>query len=118
MKVLFVEDDDLVRTVGVDALEEAGFEVIEAATAEEALMRCEEHAADVLVTDIMLSGQLDGWDVAEQCRQSNPTLPVVYMTGYSLRQHRPVPGSRLLHKPWKADEMINVVRNMAESRPH
>src|SRR5215207_3232601 len=48
-----VEDDNLVRTVTVDALEEEGFEVIEAATAEEALDRCRERIADALLTDIM-----------------------------------------------------------------
>ena len=56
MRVLVVDDDDLVRTVAVDTLEDAGFEVIEAATAEEALDRCDERTADVLFTDIMLSG--------------------------------------------------------------
>ena len=53
MRVLVVDDDDLVRTVAVDTLEDAGFEVIAAATAEEALDRCEERTADVLFTDIM-----------------------------------------------------------------
>ena len=54
VRVLVIDDDDLVRTVAVDTLEDAGFEVIEAATAEEALDRCEERTADVLFTDIML----------------------------------------------------------------
>ena len=40
MKVLVVEDDELVREVAVEGLMEAGFEVVEAATAEEALARC------------------------------------------------------------------------------
>jgi CheY-like chemotaxis protein len=44
----------------------------------------------------MLSGQLDGWDVAERCRESNPKLPVVYTTGYSFREHRPDAGSHIL----------------------
>src|SRR5215207_7759797 len=74
MRVLVVEDDDLVRTVAVDALEDAGFEVIEAATAEEAIDRCEQRRADVLLTEIMLSGTFDGWDLAEQCRSADPDL--------------------------------------------
>jgi CheY-like chemotaxis protein len=81
MKVLVVEDDELVREVAVEGLTEAGFEVVEAASAEEALARCEEHVADVLFTDIRLPGSLDGWDVAEQCRETNPGLPVIYATG-------------------------------------
>ena len=119
MKVLVVDDDDLVRTVAVDTLEDAGFEVIEAATAEEALDRCEERAADVLFTDIMLSGTLDGWDVAEQCREAHPDIPVIYTTGYSLVQHRPVRGSHLLKKPYKLSELVRLVRDVApHSGPH
>lgn len=117
MRVLVVDDDDLVRTVAVDTLEEAGFEVIEAATAEEALDRCEEREADALFTDIMLSGNLDGWDVAEQCREAYPNLPVIYTTGYSLREHRPVPGSRLLPKPYKTAELVRVVSDMLGQPP-
>ena len=76
MRVLVVDDDDLVRTVAVETLEDAGFEVIEAATAEEALDRCEKRTADVLFTDIMLSGNLDGWDIAERCREAHPDIPL------------------------------------------
>ena len=119
MRVLVVDDDDLVRTVAVDTLEDAGFEVIEAATAEEALDRCEERVADVLFTDIMLSGNLDGWDIAEQCRAAHPELPVIYTTGYSLRRHRPVRGSHLLPKPYSPSELVRLVCDaVGRSPPH
>jgi CheY-like chemotaxis protein len=109
MRVLVVDDDDLVRTVAVDALEDAGFDVIEAATAEEALDRCEHRRADVLLTDVMLSGILDGWDLAEQCRSADPDLKVIYTTGYSLREQRPVRGSRLVEKPYRPTELVAVI---------
>jgi CheY-like chemotaxis protein len=112
MRVLVVDDDDLVRTVAVDTLEDAGFEVIEAATAEEALDRCGERTADVLFTDIMLSGSLDGWDIAEQCREADPDLPVIYTTGYSLRKQRPVRGSRLLQKPYAGSDLVRIISDM------
>jgi CheY-like chemotaxis protein len=110
---------NLVRTVAMDTLEDAGFEVIEAATAEEALDRCEERAADVLLTDIMLSGNLDGWDIAEQCREARPDLPVIYTTAYSLRRHRPVPGSHLLLKPYSPSALVRLVCDaVGQSPPH
>jgi CheY-like chemotaxis protein len=109
MRILVVDDDDLVRTVAVDALEDAGFDVIEAATAEEALDRCEQRRADVLLTDIMLSGPFDGWDLAEQCREADPDLKVIYTTGYSLREQRPVRGSRLVEKPYRSSELVEVI---------
>jgi CheY-like chemotaxis protein len=117
MKVLLVEDDDLVRTVAVDALEEAGFEVIEAGTGEEAMEHCRERVADVLFTDIRLPGGVTGWDIAERCRELNPDLPVVYATGFSLEAPRLVPGSRLLHKPYQVAEVIDTIRHMVSHGP-
>jgi CheY-like chemotaxis protein len=63
MKVLVVEDEELLRAVAVAALEEAGFQVIEATTGEEAIRKCQE-PLDALFTDIRLPGQIDGWDIA------------------------------------------------------
>jgi CheY-like chemotaxis protein len=117
MKVLVVEDEDLVRTVAVQALEEAGFEVIEAATGEEALARCEEWVADALFTDIRLPGNVDGWDIAERCREVNPKLPVVYTTGYSAQKPRRVPGSRLLHKPYELAQVVDTICELLGRRP-
>jgi CheY-like chemotaxis protein len=117
MKVLVVEDDSLLRTVTVDALEEEGFEVIQAATGEEALDRCRERIADALLTDIMLPGKITGWDIAEHCREADPNLPVVYVTGYSHLKPRPVPGSRFLQKPVAMATLAKTIRNLVERRP-
>ena len=69
MKVLVVEDEELLRAVAVQALEDAGFQVIEATTGEEAIGKCQE-ALDVLFTDIRLPGKINGWDIAERCRDA------------------------------------------------
>jgi CheY-like chemotaxis protein len=112
VKILVVEDEALVRIMAVDALEEAGFEVIEAITGEEAMERCREQVADALFTDIKLPGKIDGWDIAEHCRTVNPNIPVIYATGFSLAEHRRVPGSRFFQKPYHPEEVINAVRDL------
>jgi CheY-like chemotaxis protein len=112
MKILVVEDEELLRAMAVDALSDAGFEVIEAATGEDALARCKEHDADVLFTDIRLPGKIDGWDIAERCRVANPDLPVVYATGYNIVPERRVPGSRFFNKPYHPDEVIGAIREL------
>jgi CheY-like chemotaxis protein len=117
MKVLVVEDDKLLRAVTVDALEEEGFEVIEAATGEEALDRCRERIADALLTDIMLPGEVTGWDIAEHCREADPDLPVIYVTGYSVPKARPVPGSCFFEKPVPMTTIAKTIRNLVEQRP-
>lgn len=109
MSVLFVEDDPLIREFVVDALREAGYHVIHASTGEEALAWCERRVADVLVTDVRLPGRVDGWQIAERYREQYPHLPVIYTTGFSPVPSRPVPGSRIVRKPFHPDEIVRVV---------
>ena len=115
MKILVVEDEEMLRELAVEALQDAGFEVIEAASGEEAMSRCREHIADALFTDIKLPGKINGWDIAEHCRMENPALPVVYATGYSHVEHRAVPGSRFFQKLYRAEQIINAIRELARN---
>jgi len=81
--ILVVEDEWLVRDVVAQALRDAGWQVIEASTAEDAiaLMRTGHRHIDVVFTDIQLAGRLCGWDVAEQCRAARADVPVIYASG-------------------------------------
>ena len=115
MKILVVEDEKLVRQMAVFVLRRAGYEVIEAATGEEALSRCQEHTADLLFTDIRLPGALDGWDVAEHCRASHPSLPVIYASGYSHKEARQVPGSVYIPKPYRPSQLVKTIRQLTGS---
>jgi CheY-like chemotaxis protein len=116
MKVLIVEDDPLVRNMAAEALIDEGFEVIEAATGEEALAECEDITADVLFTDIRLPGEITGWDVAERCRQAYPSLQVIYATGYSMIEARPVPGSIFFQKPYTPDQLVRAIHSLTRGR--
>lgn len=90
MRILLVEDDPLVREPVVEALREEGYDVIHASNGEEALAWCKRRVADVLITDIRLPGQVDGWQIAERCREHDPDLPVIYATGFSpVQPYRP-----------------------------
>jgi DNA-binding NtrC family response regulator len=112
MKILLVEDDYFIRSMMVEALTDEGFQVLEAETGEQALAHCDDGIADVLVTDIRLPGSIDGWDIAEHCRKSNPDLPVIYATGYSHVAARPVSGSVSFQKPYPPDRLIDVIRSL------
>lgn len=116
VSVLLVEDDPLIREFVVEALREAGYHVIHASTGEEALAWCKRHVADVLVTDVRLPGQLDGWQIAERYREEDPGLPVVYATGFSPSAPRPVPGSRIVKKPFHPDEIIRMIKEVGEKK--
>lgn len=110
MKILLVEDDALVRLMAAEALTEEGFDVIEAETGEEALEHCREGIADVLFTDIRLPGNVSGWDIAEICRERHPNVRVIYATGYSDSEPRPVPDSILFQKPYLPAQVVAAVR--------
>jgi CheY-like chemotaxis protein len=112
MKILVVEDDPLVRIVAVEALLDAGFEVVEAGSGAEALKHCKDNAPDVLFTDIRLPGSITGWDIAEHCRHNNPDLPVIYATGYSQIEPRPVSGSVWFQKPYRPEQLVSTVRDL------
>lgn len=116
MRVLVVEDDPLIREFVVEALREEGFEVIHAANGEQALIWCRRKVADVLITDIKLPGNVDGWQIAERCREHNPGLPVIYATGFSPVAPRPVPGSRVLQKPYHPDQIVEAIREVTSGR--
>jgi CheY-like chemotaxis protein len=83
----------------VEALREEGYDVIHAANGEEALAWCGRRIADVLITDVMLPGRVDRWQIAERCRAHDPELPVIYATGFSPVAPRPAAGSLFLQKP-------------------
>jgi FixJ family two-component response regulator len=66
----------------------------------------------VLFTDIRLPGPLSGWDIAERWRECHPKIPVIYATGFSDEEARPVPGSVLFQKPYNAAQLISMIRRL------
>lgn len=116
MRILVVEDDPLIRGFVVDALREEGYYVIHASDGDEALAWCKRRVAEVLVTDIRLPGKIDGWQIAERCREHHPGLPVIYATGFSPVTPRPVPGSLLLQKPYHPEQIVEAVNKVTAAR--
>ena len=112
MKVLVAEADDVLRESATEALSRSGFEVIEASTSELAAERCDRDHAEVLFTDIRLPGTFDGWDLAERCREANPDMRVVYALADASDGMRPVPGSRLLHKPYLPSQVVAAIQEL------
>jgi CheY-like chemotaxis protein len=105
--VLVVEDEWLVRMEIVDALQEAGWLVIEAASGEEAADILDQGSTpDLLVTDIRLGGAMTGWDLAETCRAARPAIKVIYASANPAIESRFVSGSRFMEKPSRMDELV------------
>src|ERR1051326_1080376 len=84
--ILIVEDDPEVREIAVTVLEGAGYRVHEAASGDEAHRLLPTHPdlrVDVLFTDIVMPGRLDGIDLADAARQLRPGLQVLFSTGFA-----------------------------------
>ncbi|RAK58066.1 cell cycle histidine kinase CckA [Phenylobacterium deserti] len=83
-RILFVEDEDAVRGVAAKLLRARGYEVIEAASGEEALELAEEHAGeiDLMISDVVMPG-MQGPDLLKQARQYLNGAPVMFISGYA-----------------------------------
>lgn len=107
---LVAEDEWLVRMDIVSALEDAGFVVVEAESAEKALLLMDEVEPQVLVTDIRLAGALDGWSLAEEYRRGHPAGGVVYASANVPLAARQVEGSVFFSKPVLMSALVEACR--------
>lgn len=113
--VLIVEDEPLLRMDAVDFLEDAGFEVIEAAHADEAIriLRSRQDIA-VMFTDIEMPGSMDGIKLAYIVRNGWPPVTIVITSGRVVPAQCDLPDNVLyLKKPYRPDEVIAAVRQTA-----
>ncbi|CAN5185532.1 PAS domain-containing protein [soil metagenome] len=107
--VLVVEDDALIRTNTAEMLNESGMTVIEAASAEDAVMALQAVAIDVLVTDVNLPG-LSGPELAIQARALRPKIGIVFATGDSdVSMGRNDPAVTILSKPYDMVALSSAV---------
>ena len=83
-RILFVEDEDAVRGIAARLLRARGYEVIEAASGEEALELAELHAGqiDLMISDVVMPG-MQGPDLLKQARQYLAGAPVMFISGYA-----------------------------------
>src|ERR1700688_3962857 len=90
--ILIVEDEPLVRFGAVRAIEDAGFEVIEAADADEAI-RILESRSDIRVvfTDIHMPGSMDGLKLAHAVRNRWPPIKIIVTSGHDLVSEKDLP---------------------------
>ena len=83
-RILFVEDEDAVRIVAAKLLRARGYEVMEAASGEEALVIAESHAGkiDLMISDVVMPG-MQGPDLLKQARIFLGAAPVMFISGYA-----------------------------------
>ena len=113
--VLIVEDEPLICIGAVNIIEDAGFEVIEAASADEAI-RVLECRSDIRVvfTDIHMPGSMDGLKLAHAVRDRWPPIKIIVTSGRELIAEQDLPeGGRFFAKPYNAIQILDALREWA-----
>ncbi len=111
-RILVVDDDEAVRDVIVDALTEAGAEVLAIGSGEGAVRLVSKSRFDVVVTDLGMPG-MNGWDVAMAVRRIQPAARVLLLTGWGENAIPDSPDAagaveRILAKPINIDDLIEA----------
>jgi PAS domain S-box-containing protein len=118
--ILVVEDEAAVRTTLRRQLESCGHRVVVAEGAVEALRLMHDAGPiDVVLTDVVLGGSMDGIDLANAARGSRPDLPVVFISGYTAvpEAHERIrqTGAPLLYKPATISQLQRAIDSVCAS---
>jgi CheY-like chemotaxis protein len=119
--VLVVEDDEAVRSMVKDVLEHHHYCVLQAEHAEAALRIARENrdGIDLLLTDMVMPGELGGLQLAQQLLGEMPELKVIYTSGYSAdlfaRNEQLEEGVNYLPKPYPTARLLAIVHGALET---
>lgn len=121
-KLLVAEDNDTVRALTSNLLQENGYTVIEASHGDDAIRRFMEHADDIrlLLLDVIMPKK-NGWEVYDTIRKIRPDVRVIFMSGYTAdvfaRKLIPEEGMMLLAKPIPPGNLLRAVRMELDRAP-
>ncbi len=122
--ILVVEDDDDVRSVAAAFLRRLGYRVLQSGDATRALECIDtDQPIDLLFTDVVIRGELDGPALAREARRRRPGLRVIYTSGYprGVIDTPDAPGrgidAPLLAKPYRIDQLASILRRVLDRPP-
>jgi len=117
--ILLVEDEDSLRELGAEILQQAGYRVIQARSGEEALALVEKGtvAIDLLMTDVIMPG-VSGKGLAERLKPKFPHMRVLYVSGYTddaISRHGVLEkGVQFLQKPYTRSALMQKIRGILD----
>lgn len=118
-QILFVEDDELVREHVASLLDDLGYRVVSARHGPDALARLAEHPdIDLMFTDVVMPGGMNGRELADAVHRERPTIPVLFTSGYTQnaleREGRLEAGFELLSKPFRRRDLALKLRALLD----
>lgn len=117
IRILVVEDETFIRMDAVDILRAAGFDIVEAASADEAIQMLERHSDIRLIfTDIDMPGSMNGLKLAAAVRELWPTVRIIATSGHFKVQPGDLPAdARFISKPYQPAQIIAAVRDLTSA---
>jgi two-component system, response regulator PdtaR len=115
---LVVEDEDLIREIAVQVLEDDGFTVLEATHAASALEHLNLNAKTihVLFSDVNMPGDMDGLALVHHANTNWPWIALLLASGHPGPANHEMPsGCRFIGKPYQIDHMLAHVRELVEA---
>jgi signal transduction histidine kinase/CheY-like chemotaxis protein len=111
-QVLVVEDDDEVAALTVEMINQLGYDTTRVASAEAALgALADRRSVDIVFSDIMMPGRMDGVELAQEIRRRRPNLPVLLTSGYAegARRNAGAQELKIIPKPYRIDELRDAL---------
>lgn len=122
-KILLVEDDEALRFIVKDNLEQNDYSVEVAEDGEKALLLFKSHNFDLIVLDVMLP-KIDGFQVAETIRKKDEQVPIIFLTARSMTEDKitglTIGGDDYIPKPFSMEELllkIKIFLKRSQSQP-
>jgi PAS domain S-box-containing protein len=117
--VLVVEDDENLRYYAAEALGDLGYRVLVAGNGAAALdVLAQGHKVDLLFTDVVMPGGMNGRQLADQAKRRQPSLKVLFTTGYTrnaiVHHGRLDPGVNMIGKPYMFEELAARIRTVLD----
>jgi PAS domain S-box-containing protein len=119
-KILVVEDQEAVRAVACGFLEDFGYDVIEAGDGFQALAQLQENEdIDLMFTDVVMPGGMNGFDLAQAAQSLKPLLKIVHTSGYpkGAMVHQDEPRFKngfIIMKPYRREELNKIIKDALE----
>ena len=111
-QVLVVEDDDEVAALTVEMINQLGYDTTRVASAEAALgALADRRSVDIVFSDVMMPGRMNGVELAQEIRRRRPNLPVLLTSGYADAARRKAGAQqiKIIPKPYRIDELRDAL---------
>ena len=112
-KILLVEDDDALRYIVKDNLEQNNYNVSVAENGEKAIKISEENQFDLIILDVMLP-KVEGFEVAKRIRKNDEQTPIIFLTARSMTEDKitglTIGGDDYIPKPFSMEELLLKIK--------